>query len=115
MWVRLGSFSVKPGEVERLKRTYNELGVPRVRAFPGNLACLLLEPAMAEGAFAVITIWETRAAADAYESSGAASEVVALVRDCFAGPPTLLAYQSGSVAGLPTRDSVIGGSIGEAQ
>jgi heme-degrading monooxygenase HmoA len=101
MWIRMGSFAVKPGEVERLKRTYNELAVPKVRACRGNLACLLLEPAIAGEAFSVITIWETRAAAEAYETSGSAAEVVSLVRDCFAGPPTLASYLCESTAGLP--------------
>jgi hypothetical protein len=40
-------------------------------------------------------------AAEAYESSGAAAEVVALVRAFFAGPPTLRSYESSSLAGLP--------------
>jgi len=97
----MGAFAVKPAEVERLRRTYNGVAVPKVRACPGNLACLLLEPAVDGQAFAVITIWETRAAADAYETSGAAAEVVALVRDCFAGPPTLTSYSSESLSGLP--------------
>jgi len=101
MWIRIGSFAVKPSEVERLKRTYNGVAVPKVRACAGNLACLLLEPAVAGEAFSVITIWETPAAADAYEASGSAAEVVALVRDCFAGPPTLASYSSESSAGLP--------------
>jgi len=101
MWIRMGTFAVKPAEVERLKRTYNTLAVPKVRACSGNLACLLLEPAVADEAFAVITIWETRAAADAYEASGSAAEVVALVRDCFAGPPTLKSYLCESSDGLP--------------
>ncbi|HEY3254249.1 MAG TPA: antibiotic biosynthesis monooxygenase, partial [Polyangiaceae bacterium] len=65
MWIRIGSFAVKPGEVERLKRTYNGVAVPKVRACAGNLACLLLEPATAGETFSVITIWETRAAAEA--------------------------------------------------
>ena len=101
MWVRMGSFAVKAGEEERLKRTYNELAVPKVRACAGNLACLLFEPAIAGGAFRVITIWQTRAAAEAYEASGSAGEVVALVKDCFAGPPTLESYQCDSAGGLP--------------
>ena len=100
MWIRMGSFAVKPDAVERLKSTYNGIAVPKVRACLGNLACLLLEPAIADEAFNVITIWETRAAAEAYEASGAAAEVVALVRDCFAGPPTLTSYSSTSHAGL---------------
>ncbi|HYQ45843.1 MAG TPA: antibiotic biosynthesis monooxygenase [Polyangiaceae bacterium] len=97
----MGSFAVKPAEVERLKRTYNSLAVPKVRACSGNLACLLLEPAVEGEAFSVITVWETRAAAEAYEASGSAAEVVALVRDCFAGPPTLNSYSSESREGLP--------------
>jgi heme-degrading monooxygenase HmoA len=101
MWIRMGSFAVKAAEVERLKQTYNGVAVPKVRSCPGNLACLLLEPANAGEPFSAITIWETRAAAEAYEASGSAGEVVALVRDCFAGPPTLTSYSSQSNAGLP--------------
>jgi quinol monooxygenase YgiN len=101
MWVRVGSFLVKPGEAAALRSTYNEQAVPKVRAFPGNLGCLLLEPTADGEAFEVITIWEDRAAADKYESSGAAAEVIALVRRFFAGPPTLRSYESASTAGLP--------------
>jgi len=101
MWVRMGTFAVKPGQEQRLQHTYNRELVPRVRTCPGNLACLLLEPTVAGEAFRVITIWEKRAHADAYEASGAAAEVVALVRDCFAGPPTLTSYACESDAGLP--------------
>jgi heme-degrading monooxygenase HmoA len=101
MWIRMGSFAVKPDAVGRLKSTYNGVAVPKVRACPGNLACLLLEPANAADAFSVITIWETRAAAEAYEASGSAVEVVSLVRDCFAGPPSLASFQCESIAGLP--------------
>jgi quinol monooxygenase YgiN len=102
MWIRMASFAVKAAEVERLKHTYNELAVPRVRACSGNIACLLLEPATLGEAFRVITIWQTRAAAEAYEASGSAAEVVALVRECFAGPPTLTGYWCESRAGLPS-------------
>ena len=100
MWVRVGSFQVKPGEAAALRSTYNEQAVPKVRAFPGNLGCLLLEPTADGEPFMVITIWQDRAAAESYESSGAAAEVVALVRGFFAGPPTLRSYESASVAGL---------------
>ncbi|HEX2670495.1 MAG TPA: antibiotic biosynthesis monooxygenase [Polyangiaceae bacterium] len=101
MWIRMGTFAVKPSELERLKQTYNGVAVPKVRACAGNLGCLLLEPATVGEPFSVITIWETRAAAEAYDASGAAGEVVALVRDCFAGPPVLNSYLSESNAGLP--------------
>ena len=105
MWIRVGSFLVKPGEAPRLQATYNELAVPKVRACAGNLACLLLAPVADAEPFMAITIWETRAAADAYESSGSALEVVALVRECFAGPPKLASYQSDSTAGFDSKAS----------
>jgi heme-degrading monooxygenase HmoA len=100
MWIRVGSFSVKPGGVDRLKRTYNELAVPKVRACPGNVACLLLVPEVDGDPFMAVTIWETRAAGDSYESGGSALEVVSLVREFFAGPPKLLSYQSDSTSGI---------------
>jgi len=101
MWVRMGSFLVKPGAHEALRSAYNQQAVPKVRAQTGNLACLLLEPESPDEPFVVITVWRDRAAAEAYEASGAAAEVVGLVRAYFAGPPTLRSYASSSLAGLP--------------
>ena len=101
MWARVGSFLVKPDQTANLRTTYNEQAVPKVRAQPGNVGCLLLEPNVESEPFLVITVWKDRAAADTYESSGAAKEVVALVSAFFAGPPTLRSYESASVLGLP--------------
>jgi quinol monooxygenase YgiN len=100
MWIRLGSFSVKPDQIELLVARYNDVAVPKVRAQPGNVACLLLEPADGESTFIAMTIWESRAAGEAYDASGAAAEVVGLVKEFFAGPPSLRSFQSGSVAGI---------------
>lgn len=104
MWVRVGSFVVKAGQGATLRATYNEQAVPRVRIQPGNLGCLLLEPTAEGDPFLVVTIWQDRAAAERYESSGAAAEVVSLVRELFAGPPTLRSYESASTAGLASPD-----------
>jgi quinol monooxygenase YgiN len=103
MWVRVGSFLAKPDQAENLRRTYNELAVPKVRANPGNLGCLLLEPTVDGEPFLVMTVWTDRAAAESYESSGAAAAVVSLVRAFFAGPPTLRSYESASTLGLPLQ------------
>ena len=103
MWVRVGSFLVKPDQVANLRRTYNTEAVPKVRAQPGNLGCMLLEPDVEGEPFLVMTVWKDRAAAERYESSGAASEVVSLVRAFFAGPPTLRSYESASVLGLQSE------------
>ncbi|HWA76672.1 MAG TPA: antibiotic biosynthesis monooxygenase [Polyangiaceae bacterium] len=100
MFIRFGSFAVKPGQAAQLRSKYNDLAVPKVRACAGSLGCLLLEPADESESFGVITIWSTRAAAEAYEASGTAGEVVSLVKEFFAGPPTLRSYESASDAGL---------------
>jgi quinol monooxygenase YgiN len=103
MWVRVGSFLVKPGERARLSAVYNEQAVPKVRIQAGNLGCLLLEPEAEDEPFVVMTVWRDRAAAEKYESSGAAAEVVSLVRGFFAGPPMLRSYECVSIAGLPVQ------------
>jgi quinol monooxygenase YgiN len=100
MWVRVGTFRVKPGARGELRTAYNERALPRVRAQLGNLGCMLLEPESDGDEFLVLTLWQDRAAAQTYEDSGAAAEIIALVRNCFAGPPTLRSYESASLAGL---------------
>ena len=100
MWIRVGSFSVKPGSEGSLRAAYNAQAVPKVRAQPGSVACLLLEPAAPGEPHLVMTVWHDRAAAEQYEASGAAAEVVGLVREFFAGPPTLRSYESASAGGI---------------
>ncbi|HEX4405939.1 MAG TPA: antibiotic biosynthesis monooxygenase [Polyangia bacterium] len=90
--MRLGSFAVKPGELEALRTTYNEICAPLVRAAAGNVDCFLLEAA-APGDIIACTMWRTEDDAVRYESSGTAQEVVAKVRQHFAGPPKLAAYR----------------------
>jgi len=93
MFVRLGSFQIKPGTLDSLRSTYNERCVGVVRKVPGNVDCFLLEP-VAEGAACVVcTMWETEADAVRYEASGTASEIVSKVREFFAGPPKLESYR----------------------
>jgi heme-degrading monooxygenase HmoA len=94
MFVRVGSFAVKPGCSEDLRQTYGARVVPLVTAQPGCVGCMLLEPAGPEEPFLVLTLWETRAACEAYEASGAAREAVSAVKHLFAGPPTLSTYES---------------------
>ena len=91
------SFRIQAGEAANLRSTYNQQAIPKVRGVAGNRGCLLLEPADAGDEFIVMTLWQDRAAADAYESSGAAAEVVALVKRFFAGPPALRSFSSESL------------------
>jgi heme-degrading monooxygenase HmoA len=92
MFVRLGSFAVKPGELEALRGTYNSQCVPVVRSAEGNIDCFLLEP-VAPGEIIACTMWRDEADAVRYEASGTAAEVVAKVRQHFAGPPRLASYR----------------------
>ena len=92
MFVRLGSFAAKPGELETLRVTYNSVCVPLVRGAAGNVDCFLLEP-VAPGEIIACTMWRTEEDAVRYESSGTAQEVVAKVRQHFAGPPKLATYR----------------------
>ncbi|MEO6419178.1 MAG: antibiotic biosynthesis monooxygenase family protein [Polyangiaceae bacterium] len=93
MFVRLGSFEIKPGALEALRSTYNEACVPLVRAAEGNVDCFLLEPVDGASAIIACTMWKTEADATRYESSGTAQEIVAKVREHFAGPPKLGSYR----------------------
>jgi heme-degrading monooxygenase HmoA len=95
MFVRLGSFAVKPGELEALRATYNAACVPIVRAAEGNIDCFLLEPVEPgeSSEMMACTMWRDEQDAVRYESSGKAAEVVAKVRQHFAGPPKLAAYR----------------------
>jgi len=63
-----------------------------VRAAAGNVDCFLLEPVV-PGDIIACTMWRTEEDAVRYESSGTAQQVVATVRQHFAGPPKLDAYR----------------------
>ncbi len=93
MWIRLGTFAVKPGALAELRAVYTRECAPLVRAEPGNLDCYLMENADEAGPCVVCTIWRSEADAKAYDASGRAMEIVAKVRHFFAGPPTLASYR----------------------
>ena len=87
MFVRLGTFAVKAGELEALRATYNGVCAPLVRAAAG----FLLER-VAGGEIAACTMWRTEEGAVRDEASGTAQEAVGKVRQHFAGPPKPAAY-----------------------
>jgi quinol monooxygenase YgiN len=93
MWIRLGSFAVVAGKLEELRNTYNRDCAPIVRAAAGNLDCYLMESADDPERCVVCTIWQSEAAAIAYDASGTAQAIVGRVRAFFAGPPTLASYR----------------------
>jgi heme-degrading monooxygenase HmoA len=93
MFVRVGTFQIKPGTLDALRQRYYTECVPLVRAAAGSVDCMVLEPVDEHAPLAVCTVWETEADAVAYESSGSAAEVVGRVREFFAGPPELRSYR----------------------
>ena len=80
MWIRLGSFAVVPGKVEELRATYNRECAPVVRAAAGNLDCYLMENVDDSERCIVCTVWESEAAAVAYDASGTAQAMTRVGR-----------------------------------
>jgi heme-degrading monooxygenase HmoA len=93
MFVRVGTFRIKPGTTDALRQRYYGDCAPVVRAAEGSVDCYVLEPVDGEAPVVVCTVWRTEADALAYEASGSAAEVVGRVREFFAGPPELRSYR----------------------
>ena len=92
MWIRLGTFLVKPDALGELRTVYYRDCVPIVKAATGNVDCYLMENSDEGGRCAVCTIWETERDAKQYEASGSAMQVVEMVRKFFASPPLLESF-----------------------
>src|SRR5688500_4012862 len=97
MIVRLTYLSFLPQNLNQAKRIYSEQVVPVVRSQKGNLDCRLLEPLEKDDDYISMTTWESKADADAYESSGTYRELVEKVRKDFAKDPVLKVYTTESV------------------
>ena len=97
MIVRLTYINFIPQNVEQAKKVYREEVVPVVKVQKGNLDCRLLEPMDNSDEYISMTTWETKADADAYESSGKYRELVDKVKKDFAKKPTLKVYTTESI------------------
>jgi heme-degrading monooxygenase HmoA len=93
MFVRMGTFRIKPDTLDALRERYYTDCAPVVRAAAGNVDCYVLEPVEVDAPIVVCTVWQTEADAVAYEASGSAAEVVGRVREFFARPPELRSYR----------------------
>jgi heme-degrading monooxygenase HmoA len=93
MWIRLGTFFVKSGKLGDLRSIYYRDCAPIVRAFEGNIDCYLMESIDQGERCAVCTTWNTEEDAKSYEASGAAMQVVGMVRMFFASQPLLESFQ----------------------
>jgi heme-degrading monooxygenase HmoA len=86
-----------PQNLEHAKRIYHDEVVPVIKKQKGNIDCRLLEPIEKNDDYISLTTWETKADADAYNSSGVYRELVEKVRKDFAKDPVLKVYTSESI------------------
>lgn len=93
MVVRLTNFKVSANDAEEVKKIYNGEVVPEVKKQQGNTNVMLLEPTDGSGEFISLTVWENKAAADAYHSSGKYKELVAKIKGLI-GDPVLKTYNA---------------------
>jgi heme-degrading monooxygenase HmoA len=97
MIVRLIYLSFLPQNLEQAKKIYLEEVVPVVKKQKGNIDCRLLEPLDENDDYISMTTWETKADADAYNSSGVYMALVDKVRRDFAKDPVLKMYKSENI------------------
>lgn len=97
MIVRLTYLSFMPENLVQAKSIYHDEVMPAVRKQKGNIDCKLLTPINENDEYISMTIWETKADADAYESSGLYRELVNKVKKDFSKPAVLKVYMSESI------------------
>ena len=97
MIVRLTFLSFLPQNIVQAKKVFEEEIVPVVRRQRGNIDCRLLEPIEKTDDYISMTTWETKADADAYNSSGIYNDLVEKVRKDFAKDPVLKMYTTESI------------------
>lgn len=93
-YVRIGQFKAKSGEIDALCEVYEREAIPAIRAATGNVSAVLLRQHQDADLFLAITVWKTRADAEAYDKSGLAQQMVDKIRHSFAGAPTLTTYDA---------------------
>ncbi|HUP14116.1 MAG TPA: antibiotic biosynthesis monooxygenase family protein [Niastella sp.] len=97
MIVRLTYLSFMPENLVQAKSTYHDEVIPAVRNQKGNIDCKLLAPMDEKDEYISMTVWETKADADAYENSGLYRDLVNKVKKDFSKPPVLKVYMSESI------------------
>jgi len=93
MFFRLTFVKFVPETLEDAKRMYLNEITPIIRKQKGSIGVHLLEPSEISDDFISITEWETKADADAYESSGLYKQLVSKIAGHFSKTPVLKTYQ----------------------
>jgi len=92
MHARVTTVSVQPDKVAETTRIYNENILPAIKAASGNRGVFLLIDA-ASGKGMSITLWDSAADGQTYDTSGSYREQVAKVSQYFSAPPSLATYE----------------------
>jgi hypothetical protein len=89
---RVTTVSIQPDKVAEATRIYSDSVMPAIKAAGGNHGVfLLIDPASGKGLS--LTLWNTEADGQAYDSSGTYREQVAKIAPLFSAPPSLATYE----------------------
>ncbi len=91
MFARVTTVDVQPSNADQVSSIYQSNIVPTIKAQQGNQGVYLLVD-RATGHGISITLWDSLANAQAYESSGSYREQVAKVAQFFTSAPSLATY-----------------------
>ena len=83
MFVRIVSAKIRQDKLEEFKKLYSEVIIPELKSVKGCRYAYLIESVNEENEFISLTVWDNKAAADNYESSGKFTELVNSVRHTF--------------------------------
>lgn len=85
MHVRLVSAKIQPGKMDEFKQLYNQEVLPVLRTVDGCRYAYLMEGMKEQNEVVSVTIWETQAHAEHYETSGTFDELKKRVQHTFSG------------------------------
>ncbi len=83
MYVRIVSMKIQEDKMDEFKKIYLETIIPALQNTPGCKHVFLTESINEKDEFISVTIWDDKAYANEYESSGAFSELVGKVKHTF--------------------------------
>jgi len=92
MFARVTTVSIQLDKVAETTRIYNESILPVVKAANGNRGVFLLIDS-SSGQGVSMSLWNTEAEGQTYDSSGTYRELVSKISQYFSAPPTLATYE----------------------